>query len=176
MTRLAVYTARMTEGTRWILFAVLGAIFAAVVQITSKLAFKANDKLDPDTVNVIRSGITTAFLIAVILYDFSSRQARSWINLSERSGQVAMAWVVASGLGAALSWFFGYRALKLIGVSKSYPIDKLSVVIGVLLAVLLLGERPSGLNWTGVVLMVLGAALVTIPKGQNVMWLMGGAK
>ena len=80
---------------------------------------------------------------------------------------------MVSGLATSLSWFFGYKALKLVGVSKSYPIDKLSVVIGVLLAVWLFGERPNGWNWGGIGLMVLGAALVTIPKDQSPLWLVG---
>jgi transporter family protein len=45
-------------------------------------------------------------------------------------------------------------------VSHVAPIDKLSTPIAVVLAALLLGERPSLLNWAGVAVMVGGAYLV----------------
>jgi transporter family protein len=40
------------------------------------------------------------------------------------------------------------------------PIDKLSVVLVALFGVTVLGERLSGLNWLGIVLIVGGAILV----------------
>jgi transporter family protein len=45
-------------------------------------------------------------------------------------------------------------------VSKVAPIDKLSMPLSIVVAVLLLGERPSGINWVGVGLMGVGAYLV----------------
>jgi bacterial/archaeal transporter family protein len=163
----------MTDNTRWIAYALLGAFFAAVVQITSKFAFKKNPDLDTATVNLIRAFVMSGFFAIVISYEVLVAQTRQWLGATDRSAKVAIAWVLGSGIAASLSWYYGYKALKLTGVAKSYPIDKLSVVMGVLLAVLLLSERPNGWNWTGIVLMVAGAMLVTIPQDKSPLWLLG---
>ena len=46
--------------------------------------------------------------------------------------------------------------------------------LGVVLAVIFLGERPSAWNWTGIAIMIAGAYLVTIPKGSDPTWLFSG--
>lgn len=161
----------MTENTRWILFAIIGAIFAALVQITSKPAL---DKLDSASVNLLRVPVMLIFFFAVIAYETWIAKTRQFVGTIDAPVRKAAAWAMLSGVATSISWFFGYKALKLAGVSRSYPIDKLSVVIGVVLAVILFGERPSGWNWGGVALMVAGAALVTIPRDHGPLWLMGG--
>jgi transporter family protein len=45
------------------------------------------------------------------------------------------------------------------------PIDKTSMLIGVLLAVIFLRERPGLVNWVGIVLMTCGAVMAGW-KGQ----------
>ena len=70
--------------------------------------------------------------------------------------------VVASGIAGGLSWIFAFRAIRLADVSKVAPIDKLSLPIGILLAVAILGERPTALNWLGIALVVTGAYLATM--------------
>jgi len=54
-----------------------------------------------------------------------------------------------SGLGTGASWLCYFRALQLGDAALVAPIDKLSVVLVALFAVLFLGERLSGLNWLG---------------------------
>jgi transporter family protein len=63
-----------------------------------------------------------------------------------------------------LSWIFVFRAIQLADVSKVAPIDKLSMPLGILLAVLMLHERPSWINWVGIALITGGAYLATMPK------------
>jgi drug/metabolite transporter (DMT)-like permease len=59
--------------------------------------------------------------------------------------------------------FFG-GLLILMGhkdISFVWPLTSLSMVMTTLAAIVLLGERVSGTRWAGVVLMMLGAALIT---------------
>ena len=65
-------------------------------------------------------------------------------------------------MAGGLSWLFMFKALASRGgeVSKVAPIDKLRMPLSIVVAVLLLGERPSGLNWVGVGLMAVGAYVV----------------
>jgi transporter family protein len=71
----------------------------------------------------------------------------------------AVTMIVLSGIAGAASWLFGFLAYDKIGVSKTSPIDKLSVPLAVILAVIFLGEKPSRVNWIGVALIACGAYL-----------------
>ena len=67
-------------------------------------------------------------------------------------------WAVFSlALGMVL-WLI---ALSSMEVSKAYPMLSLSFVLTVLSAKLWLKERVSGRRWTGVILISIGAALVS---------------
>ena len=163
----------MTDNTRWIFYALLGALFAALVQITSKKAFNTV-KIDTATVNLIRIIVAMFFFAVVIGYETWIEKSRQLVGTIDRPMKIAIAWVLASGVAASLSWHYGYKALKLATVSQTYPLDKLSVAIGVILAVIFLGERPGAWNWTGIALMVIGAYFVMVPKGENPTWLFSG--
>ena len=65
-----------------------------------------------------------------------------------------------SGVATGLSWFCYSRALQLGPVAGVAALDKLSVVLIALLALVLLGEQLDLRAWLGVLLMALGAALV----------------
>ena len=61
---------------------------------------------------------------------------------------------------AGLAWFCGYRALQLSKVSSATPVDRLSLAIAVILAMIFLGEKPSIGNWVGIAMMVIGSIIV----------------
>jgi len=70
--------------------------------------------------------------------------------------------LVLSGLATGLSWICYYRALQIAPASLVAPLDKLSLVFAVLLAVLFLGERLSFIQSAGVALMGIGALLMAL--------------
>lgn len=163
----------MPSSNVWILYAVLGALFAAVVQVTSKPAV---DRLGGNPVNLIRAVVMVVFFVGVVAVEAFLRSRGSTpdsdatrpatgpvAKLMQDGAGMAVTLALASGVAAGLSWLFGYKALKLSEVSKSYPLDKLSVAFGVILAMVFLGDRPSGINWVGIGLMLGGAYLVTKP-------------
>ena len=49
-------------------------------------------------------------------------------------------------------------------VSKVAPIDKLSMSIGIILAVILLKERPQVWNWVGIGLISAGLMLISLTR------------
>ena len=67
-----------------------------------------------------------------------------------------------SGLATGASWVCYFRALKLGNAAQVAPIDKLSVVLVALFAVVFLGERPSLPNWLGIFLIAAGAVLIAL--------------
>jgi transporter family protein len=70
-------------------------------------------------------------------------------------------YIVLSGIAGASSWLFYFLALK-FKVAQVTPIDKLSVVIVTILAVVFLGEKVSPVNGIGIGLIAIGAILVAL--------------
>ena len=65
----------------------------------------------------------------------------SWSKLQDLAHRPkAIGMIVCSGVAGGLSWIFAFRALKLAHVSQVAPIDKLSMPLGILLAVIILGR------------------------------------
>jgi transporter family protein len=61
-----------------------------------------------------------------------------------------------------LSWLCYFRALKLGDVSKVAPVDKLSVAIAIILAVVFLGEKIRMQEAAGAALIILGVIVMVI--------------
>ena len=80
-------------------------------------------------------------------------------NWQQPSTVSAKTWLflILSGAATDASYF---RALKLGDAERVAPIDKLSVVLVSVFAVLFLGERLALPNWLGVILIACGAVLV----------------
>jgi bacterial/archaeal transporter family protein len=133
----------------WILYALAAAGFAALINIFAKLGMK---DINQDFATAIRSVVQALFVVIFV------SSIGSMKNFGQLHGK-AIASIVAAGVCGGLSWICGFRALELAGASKVGPIDKLSVPFGVILAVIILGERPSGINWIGIFLIAGGAYL-----------------
>lgn len=140
--------------SRWLVYAVLSAVAAAFVGIFGKLGMK---DVDATLATAVRSVVMTAFLVAVC---FATGVAG---KVTELSGK-ATGLIVLSGVAGAISWLFYFRAIQAGTVSQVAPIDKLSMPFAVILAVILLKDRPTALNWLGIALIVAGAFLASIPR------------
>ena len=70
------------------------------------------------------------------------------------------AFLVLSGLATGASWVCYFRALKLGEASRVAPVDKLSVVLVAVFAVIFLGERPLPRDWFGIALVTAGALIL----------------
>jgi transporter family protein len=136
----------------WLIYALLSAVSAAAVGVLAK---RGMENVDPTLATAIRSIVMTVFLVSVTSF------VTAWDKVSGIS-RTAWLLIAASGVAGALSWLFQFRAIQLSEVSKVGPIDKLSMPLGILLAVMFLGERPSAVNWLGIALVVAGAFLASI--------------
>lgn len=142
----------MPANFSWLPWALLSAAFAALTAIFGKIGV-AN--IGSDLATLIRT-IVILGTLATIVAATGQWQApntiptKTWIFLA------------LSGLATGASWLCYFRALKLGDAARVAPIDKLSVVLVALFGVIFLGERLSGVNWTGVALIGLGAILVAV--------------
>lgn len=142
---------RMREVTSsWPFWAVLSAIFASLTAIFSKIGV---ENVGSDYATFVRTLIILA-IIACILAATGGWQAPS--SVSART----YLFLVLSGAATGASWLCYFRALKLGDAARVAPIDKLSVVLVAMFGALFLGERLTGPNWFGVMLIVVGAILV----------------
>jgi len=82
--------------------------------------------------------------------------AKKWQPLGELSARNWL-FLTLSGLATGASWLAYFKALQMGSASQVAPIDKLSVVLVVIFAVIFLGERPSFREWIGIALIASGA-------------------
>jgi transporter family protein len=134
----------------WWLYAVLGAACAAMVSVLGKSGLR---DLNSDLATAAR-----AVVQAVVVVGFVAAEGL-FVNLRSQLHGRGLMLVLLSGAAGGLSWLFMFRALEKADVSRVAPIDKLSMPIAVLIAVLFLGERPGAMNWLGVAMIGVGAYL-----------------
>ena len=103
--------------------------------------------------------IRTLVIIGVLAIFLSL--TNQWQPLSSISSK-SLLFLVLSAFATGASWISYFRALKMGNASQVAPIDKLSVVLVALFAVLILGERPSLPNWLGIGLVAAGAILIAV--------------
>jgi transporter family protein len=138
---------------QWLQFALLSAICAASINIFGKIGMK---EVDADLSTAVRSVVQALFVVLFVTV------LGTWSKLKDLSGKpLALSMMVCSGIAGGLSWIFIFRALKLAHVSQVAPIDKLSMPLGIVLAVILLGDRPNWVNWVGILMIAGGAYLAT---------------
>ena len=138
----------------WLVWALLSASFAALTAIFAKVGV---ENINPDLATFIR---TCVVLVSFALLLAATGQFRSPGAVSGRT----WTFLVLSGLATGASWLCYFRALKLGPATLVAPIDKLSVVLVALFAVVFLGERPSATGWAGIALISAGAVLLAVRR------------
>ncbi len=136
----------------WLPFALLSALFAALTAILAKLGIEG---VDSNLATALRTTVVLVMAWGMVLLTgaqsgLAGISRRSWVFL------------VLSGLATGASWLCYYRALQTGQVSRVAPIDKLSVVLTVILAMLLLGELPGPKAVAGCVLIGAGVLLMAL--------------
>jgi bacterial/archaeal transporter family protein len=134
----------------WQFWALASAAFAALTAIFAKVGV---ENIHPDFATFVRTIVILAVLSAILV---ATGQYQAPTSVPAKT----YLFLVLSGLATGASWICYFRALKIGDAARVAPIDKLSVVLVAVFAVLFLGERPSSLNWLGIALIATGAVLV----------------
>lgn len=114
----------------WVFFALGSAFFAALTAIFGKLGVS---EINSDLATFIRT------IVILIVAGILVTAQRAWEPLGKIS-RFGVAMLVLSGIATGLSWLCYYRALKLGTASQVAPVDKLSVALVLIFAVLFLNE------------------------------------
>jgi transporter family protein len=136
----------------WRAFALASAFFAALTAIFGKVGVS---EMNSDLATFLR---TLVILLVTALLIWSRDEWQRPGNLSLKG----VSFLILSGIATGLSWLCYYRALQVGPASRVAPIDKLSVVMVVLFAMLFLGERLTWKVGLGSVLITAGAILMAI--------------
>jgi bacterial/archaeal transporter family protein len=144
----------------WQIWAVLSAAFAALTAIFAKVGV---ENINSDFATLIRTVVILCVLGGIVI---STGQWQPIGSVSPRT----YTFLALSGLATGASWLCYFRALQLGDAARAAPIDnapidnapidKLSVVLVAIFGVSFLGERLSGWNWVGVLLIGCGAVLI----------------
>jgi transporter family protein len=139
----------------WIIFALLGAFFAAVIPVLSKMGLQG---IDSTLASGLRAWVMALSLSVLLMF------LRKWSDLP-RATPAMVVFILLTGLAGAASWAFNFRALQLGPAGPVAALDRTSLVLTLLLSALFLAERLTGRILVGGALMVIGAILIaTAPK------------
>jgi len=136
----------------WALYALLSAFFAALTSILAKVGMAG-----------INSNLATAIRTVVVLVMawgivFATGRQHEIADIGRRG----FVFLFFSGVATGLSWLFYFKALQIGEASKVIPIDKFSVVIGMVLAFVVLGEAVSAKAVLGGALIALGTFVLIL--------------
>ncbi len=140
--------------TNWFVWALLSAVFAAMTAILAKLGL---ERVDSDLATLVRTAVILVVLACFIV------ATGKWSNPWDLSGRTWL-FLTLSGLATGASWVCYFRALKVGKASQVAPVDKLSLVLVAVFAVIFLHERPSAKDWLGIAMVGSGVLILALKR------------
>ena len=136
----------------WFVLALGSSLFAAATSILAKVGIS---NVNSNLATAIRTSVVIIMAWGMVFmtnaqHGIDQIDRRSWLFL------------ILSGLATGASWLCYYKALQIGDVSKVAPIDKLSVVITIILAAVLLHEQLTLRSILGCVLIAAGTLLMIL--------------
>ncbi|RJG26795.1 EamA family transporter [Paenibacillus thiaminolyticus] len=137
---------------KWIWYAGLSAFFAAITAILGKVGI---EDVDSNLGTAIR---TIVVLIMAWLIVFATKKQGGIKEIDKKS----WIFITLSGLATGMSWLFYFKALQEGQASIVVPIDKLSIIVTIIFAYIVLKEKLSMKAFAGFILIILGTLLLLI--------------
>lgn len=130
----------------WWIYALLSAFFAALTAIFAKVGV---ENVNSSLATAIR---TVVVLVMIWMIVFFRNEYKAIGELSQRN------WIflTISGFATGFSWIFYFKALQMGEVSKVAGIDKLSLALTIIFAVIFLGETLTWKTAVGATLIIAG--------------------
>ena len=136
----------------WFILALGSSLFAAAASILAKVGVS---NVNPNLATAIRTSVVLIMSWGMVFltntqHGIDQISRRSWLFL------------ILSGMATGASWLCYYKALQIGDVSKVVPIDKLSIVITIILAAVLLHEPFTLRSILGCILIAGGTLLMVL--------------
>ncbi len=138
----------------WYLAAFLSAIFAALTAILAKIGIK---NVDSNLATAIRTTVIIVFAWTIVFFQGTQ-------NSLHQINKTSWLFLILSGLTTGLSWLFYFYALKVGDANKVVPIDKLSLILTIIFAAIILKEKITLFGWMGALLMTVGGLIIAFSK------------
>ena len=138
----------------WFYWAAASAVFAALTAIFAKVGLQG---INSDFATFIRTIVIMMALVAFLSY------TKKWQPLSSLTGKNWL-FLILSGLATGASWVAYFKALQLGNASQVAPVDKFSLVLVTIFAVIFLGERPNSQEWLGIGLVAAGVLVLAFKR------------
>ena len=151
-TFLMVNKSEHSNNKKWLLYAILTAIFTSVSAIISKIGLM---DINPSLGNFYR---TIVVFILIWLYVIIKKKQKDIISIKRQT----WIYLIISGFTTSLSWFFYFYALKNGEASMVFPIEKLSVVVSIGLSYIILKEKMTKKSIIGLILIIIGTLILLI--------------
>lgn len=139
-------------GRRWLVLAVLSAVFAALTSVLAKVGIEHVD-------SSLAMAVRTCF---VLVMAWAIVAARGKLGLVHAIDRRELGFICASGVATGVSWLFYYYAVQAGQVSVVVQIDKLSILVSIAFARIVLGERLSRRAAAGLALIVAATLVMTV--------------
>ena len=145
-------TKKDTEGKKWLVYALLSAVFASLTSILGKIGISG-----------INSNLGTAIRTIVVLI-------MAWIvvfatgkqHTVKQTDRKELGFICLSGIATGASWLCYYKALQDGLASVVVPIDKLSILVTILFSWLVFREKLSKKALLGLILIIAGTLLMLL--------------
>lgn len=140
------------KDNRWLLYAVLSAVFAALTSILAKIGITG---IESNLATAIRTGVVLVMAWLIVF----AKGKQSQITTTDRK---ELSFICLSGITTGVSWLCYYYAIQNGIVSVVVPIDKMSIVVTVAFAYFVLKEKLTVKARIGLCFMVCGTLVMTI--------------
>ena len=139
---------------KWLLYAILSAVFASLVSLFVKIGLK---DISSSLGTCIRTIVVFIFAMIIVLarkdyQEVNEITSKSWIFLT------------LSGIATGVAWISEYEALNYVGANPVAvtSISKLAILLTMMISILFLHEKFTLRSFIGLALMTLGIALIII--------------
>lgn len=139
-------------GRRWLVLAVLSAVFAALTSVLAKVGIEHVD-------SSLATAVRTCF---VLIMAWVIVAARGKLGLMRGVDRRELGFICGSGVATGASWLFYYYAVQAGQVSVVVQIDKLSILVSIAFARIVLGEHLSRRAAAGLALIVAATFAMTV--------------
>lgn len=142
------------QSKKWLLFAILSAVFASLVSLFVKIGLK---NIPSDLGTFIRTIVVFVFALAIVL------AKKDYVGIKEISKK-SWLFLTISGIMTGGAWLCEYEALNFIGSNPVVvnSISKLAILLTMFLSYILLKEKFTKKSILGLLIMTLGIVLIII--------------
>ncbi len=145
-------TDKEIKSAKWIIYAVLSAVFAALTSILAKIGISG---VESNLGTAIR---TVVVLVMAWIIVFAKGEQKQLKGLDKKE----LLFIGLSGLATGASWLCYYYAIQNGIVSVVVPIDKMSILVTVLFSFFVFKEQLSRKALLGLGMMILGTLAMAI--------------